>query len=149
MESYAKTCRFILSCNYSSKIIDPIQSRCAIYRFRPLAADAVKTEIGRIAAKEASRHSRSNGRNGVHRAGRHAQGDKRAQGAAIISAKIERRWSMRSPAMHGPRRSRNFSGSRLPVISKGLSPSLPLLHEGDRAKRTHQPVLPGTHEDGD
>ena len=37
MESYAKTCRFILSCNYSSKIIDPIQSRCAIYRFRPLA----------------------------------------------------------------------------------------------------------------
>ena len=32
MESYAQTCRFILSCNYSSKIIDPIQSRCAIYR---------------------------------------------------------------------------------------------------------------------
>ena len=42
MESYAKTSRFILSCNYSSKIIDPIQSRCAIYRFRPLAAQAVK-----------------------------------------------------------------------------------------------------------
>ncbi|NLO77707.1 MAG: replication factor C small subunit, partial [Methanomicrobiales archaeon] len=35
MESYASNCRFILSCNYSSKIIDPIQSRCAIYRFRP------------------------------------------------------------------------------------------------------------------
>ncbi|MFZ2073453.1 MAG: replication factor C small subunit [Methanoregula sp.] len=52
MESYAKTCRFILSCNYSSKIIDPIQSRCAIYRFRPLAAQAVKEEIARIAAKE-------------------------------------------------------------------------------------------------
>jgi len=32
---------------------------------------------------------------------------------------------MRSPAMHGPRRSRNFSGSRLPVISKGLSPFSP------------------------
>ena len=52
MESYAKTCRFILSCNYSSKIIDPIQSRCAIYRFRPLSAQAVKEEIARIAAKE-------------------------------------------------------------------------------------------------
>jgi replication factor C small subunit len=52
MESYAQTCRFILSCNYSSKIIDPIQSRCAIYRFRPLAAGAIKEEIRRIAGKE-------------------------------------------------------------------------------------------------
>ncbi|HTY15091.1 MAG TPA: replication factor C small subunit [Methanoregulaceae archaeon] len=52
MESYAMTCRFILSCNYSSKIIDPIQSRCAIYRFRPLGRDAVVEEIMRIAAHE-------------------------------------------------------------------------------------------------
>jgi replication factor C small subunit len=52
MESYAQTCRFILSCNYSSKIIDPIQSRCAIYRFKPLSAGAVKEEIRRIAAQE-------------------------------------------------------------------------------------------------
>jgi replication factor C small subunit len=52
MESYAQTCRFILSCNYSSKIIDPIQSRCAIYRFKPLGASAIKEEIRRIAAQE-------------------------------------------------------------------------------------------------
>ncbi|MDO9034349.1 MAG: replication factor C small subunit [Methanoregula sp.] len=52
METYAQTCRFILSCNYSSKIIDPIQSRCAIYRFKPLGAEAVKEEIKRIAGKE-------------------------------------------------------------------------------------------------
>jgi replication factor C small subunit len=52
MESYAQTCRFILSCNYSSKIIDPIQSRCAIYRFRPLSPDAIKEEIRRIAHRE-------------------------------------------------------------------------------------------------
>ena len=52
MESYAMTCRFILSCNYSSKIIDPIQSRCAIYRFRPLGRDAVEEEIRRIAIHE-------------------------------------------------------------------------------------------------
>ena len=52
METYARTCRFILSCNYSSKIIDPIQSRCAIYRFRPLDRDAIIEEITRIAAIE-------------------------------------------------------------------------------------------------
>jgi replication factor C small subunit len=52
MESYAQTCRFILSCNYSSKIIDPIQSRCAIYRFKPLGASAIKEEILLIAAQE-------------------------------------------------------------------------------------------------
>ena len=52
METYACTCRFILSCNYSSKIIDPIQSRCAIYRFRPLDREAVIEEIRRIAAAE-------------------------------------------------------------------------------------------------
>lgn len=52
MENYAETCRFILSCNYSSKIIDPIQSRCAIYRFKPLDDDAVYREMQRIAKNE-------------------------------------------------------------------------------------------------
>jgi len=36
MENYSNTCRFILSCNYSSRIIDPIQSRCVVFRFRVL-----------------------------------------------------------------------------------------------------------------
>ncbi len=48
METYAQTCRFVLSCNYSSKIIDPIQSRCAIYRFRPLDKPAITKMIERI-----------------------------------------------------------------------------------------------------
>ncbi|WP_421908457.1 replication factor C small subunit [Methanolacinia petrolearia] len=52
MENYAYKCRFILSCNYSSKIIDPIQSRCAIYRFRPLDREAVTEELNRIAKTE-------------------------------------------------------------------------------------------------
>ena len=52
MEKYTNTCRFILSCNYSSKIIDPIQSRCAVFRFRPLNAEDVKKYIRRIVVAE-------------------------------------------------------------------------------------------------
>jgi len=52
MEKYSSTCRFILSCNYSSKIIDPIQSRCAVFRFRPLLPEDVGIYIKRIAKAE-------------------------------------------------------------------------------------------------
>ena len=52
MERYAATCRFVISCNYSSKIIEPIQSRCAVYRFGPLTAHDISEGIYRIAAKE-------------------------------------------------------------------------------------------------
>tara|TARA_Y100000310_G_C20696793_1_gene826286 strand:+ start:3797 stop:4771 length:975 start_codon:yes stop_codon:yes gene_type:complete len=52
MENYTQTCRFILSCNYSSKIIDPIQSRCAVFRFKPLASKDVQLIIEKIAKEE-------------------------------------------------------------------------------------------------
>jgi replication factor C small subunit len=52
MEKYTQTCRFILSCNYSSKIIDPIQSRCAVFRFRPLKSEDIKKYLSRIAEME-------------------------------------------------------------------------------------------------
>jgi replication factor C small subunit len=52
MERYSATTRFILSCNYSSKIIEPIQSRCAVYRFRPLSKEAVAKRIAYIAQAE-------------------------------------------------------------------------------------------------
>ena len=52
MENYTATCRFILSCNYSSKIIDPIQSRCAVFRFKPLDKKDIFTIIGQIEKEE-------------------------------------------------------------------------------------------------
>jgi replication factor C small subunit len=52
MEKYTSSCRFIMSFNYSSKIIEPIQSRCAVYRFRPMSSAAVEERIKYIADAE-------------------------------------------------------------------------------------------------
>ena len=53
MEQFSNNTRFILSCNYSSQIIDPIQSRCAVFRFTELGDEAVEAQVREIAANEA------------------------------------------------------------------------------------------------
>ena len=52
MENYASVTRFCLSCNYSSKIIDPIQSRCTIFRFKGIEKEDVFEYIDRISKEE-------------------------------------------------------------------------------------------------
>lgn len=52
MEQFSDNCRFIMSCNYSSKIIDPIQSRCAVFRFNRLEEEDVKSYIQRLGESE-------------------------------------------------------------------------------------------------
>ena len=52
MEMFSSSCRFILSCNSSSKIIDPIQSRCVIFRFRPLDEKNFTKALERIINSE-------------------------------------------------------------------------------------------------
>ncbi|MEW6294781.1 MAG: replication factor C small subunit [Candidatus Diapherotrites archaeon] len=48
MEKYTRTCRFILSCNYSSRIIEPIQSRCVVFRFKPLSTKEIEEKLKSI-----------------------------------------------------------------------------------------------------
>jgi replication factor C small subunit len=48
IEQYSRVCRFILSCNYSSKIITPLQSRCVVFRFTNLLKEDVFKYLDRI-----------------------------------------------------------------------------------------------------
>ena len=52
MENYTTTTRFILSCNYSSKIIDPIQSRCTVFRFQPLSKEDIFAMVEEVSQTE-------------------------------------------------------------------------------------------------
>jgi replication factor C small subunit len=52
MEANAASCRMVLICNYSSRIIPPIQSRCAIFKFARLSEDSITSRIEYIAGRE-------------------------------------------------------------------------------------------------
>jgi replication factor C small subunit len=52
MEETSRYTRFILICNYSSKVIEPIQSRCAIFRFKKIGHDEVSARLKKIAKLE-------------------------------------------------------------------------------------------------
>jgi replication factor C small subunit len=52
METYSSNCRFVLSCNYSSKIIDPIQSRCVVFRFKLLEKKDIQERVNAITQHE-------------------------------------------------------------------------------------------------
>jgi len=52
IEKYAKNARFCIICNYASKIIPAVQSRCTRFRFAPLKTDLVVGRVKEIVAKE-------------------------------------------------------------------------------------------------
>ncbi len=90
MEKYTATARFILSCNYSSKLIPPIQSRCAIFRFRPLSGEDIESGLHHIAKKEGL-HIEKTGMDALLKV---AGGDMRRaintlQSVAIVAKKID------------------------------------------------------------
>lgn len=90
MEIHTRVCRFIISCNYSSKIIEPIQSRCAVYRFKPISDAAMEERIKYISRIENLELTQA-----AYETIKYiAQGDMRRalnalQGASMINKKID------------------------------------------------------------
>ena len=108
METYSKTSRFILSANYSSRLIEPIQSRTAVFRFRPLKPEAIQEYIARIAKGEKLKISED----GMEALVYVAEGDMRRavnalQVAASLGSTIDGDACTKCRARFGPRKSRS------------------------------------------
>lgn len=73
MELHSSTTRFALACNLSSKIIEPIQSRCAVVRFRRLTPEEVTNRVQFVLSAEKVKYDQS----GVDAAVFTADGDMR------------------------------------------------------------------------
>lgn len=52
MEMYSQTTRFAFACNDSSKIIEPLQSRCAVLRFTKLKDEEILKKLLQICESE-------------------------------------------------------------------------------------------------
>jgi len=59
METFSKHCRFILTCNYVERIIDPIQSRCQTFQTTPPSKKEVAVHLSNILEKEEVGHELS------------------------------------------------------------------------------------------
>lgn len=65
IEQYSRSTRFCLICNYVSRIIDPLTSRCAKFRFGPVAMDAGVDRLAEICAAEGVEFEGDNSAAGV------------------------------------------------------------------------------------
>jgi len=52
MEKESRTTRFCLLCNYVSRIIEPLTSRCSKFRFKPVPTEVLSSRLKTIAANE-------------------------------------------------------------------------------------------------
>ncbi|PSN92537.1 replication factor C small subunit [Candidatus Marsarchaeota G2 archaeon OSP_D] len=91
MEIYSNVCRFILIANYSNRIIEPIQSRCAVFRFTRLSKNDVVERLRYIAEQEGLKYDRE----GLEAIYDEHQGDLRMcintlQSLAVLNKKVDK-----------------------------------------------------------
>ncbi|XP_063057922.1 replication factor C subunit 4 [Engraulis encrasicolus] len=90
MEKESRSTRFCLICNYVSRIIEPLTSRCSKFRFKPLANDIQEERILEICRKENLKYSKQ----GIDELVRVSEGDLRKaitylQSAARLNGEAE------------------------------------------------------------
>lgn len=59
METYAKHCRFILTCNYVNKLLEPLISRCQVFHVQPPEIKLVAKHVAKILDKEGVKYNPS------------------------------------------------------------------------------------------
>ncbi|XP_076879592.1 replication factor C subunit 4 isoform X2 [Brachyhypopomus gauderio] len=90
MEKESRTTRFCLICNYVSRIIEPLTSRCSKFRFKPLADEVQRERLLEICEKESLKYTKE----AIEALVRVSEGDLRKaitllQSAARLSAEKE------------------------------------------------------------
>ena len=86
IEAYSKVTRFILICNYVTRIIEPLASRCAKFRFQPLPIDSMKARIQFIASEEQCQFEEGEEENVIDEILTLSQGDMRRAVTTLQSA---------------------------------------------------------------
>lgn len=127
MEKYTKNCRMILICNYSNKIIPPIQSRCVVFRFASLNDDDIRNRVKHVANLEQINLT-SKGLNAITKV---SQGDCRRainylQSCGTISKKIDEEIVFRVAGEVPPEKIKDILNT---AIEGQLSLSIKLLND--------------------
>mmetsp|Transcript_8001 Transcript_8001/g.12114 ORF Transcript_8001/g.12114 Transcript_8001/m.12114 type:complete len:390 (-) Transcript_8001:97-1266(-) len=86
IEAYSKVTRFILICNYVTRIIEPLASRCAKFRFQPLPVESMKQRILYIAHEEKCRFEEGQEEDVIEEILTLSQGDMRRAVTTLQSA---------------------------------------------------------------
>jgi replication factor C small subunit len=66
IETFSKSTRFILTCNYVERIIDPLQSRCQVLKIVPPSKGEVAKHLFKVLSKEVIQHSNDDLKNIVN-----------------------------------------------------------------------------------